>query len=95
MEDTKHSDVAGFLIKTDNHNRVSELGAVVDAVTFIAFHIITAGADSENIGATVGVGFEWFIVFAEEIENVTLTTSDFSKDVVAPNDEPDNCCNEK
>ena len=42
----EHGDVAGFLIEADNHNRIGELGAVVSAVAFVAFHVITTGAES-------------------------------------------------
>ncbi len=41
----KHGDVAGVLVEADNHDGIGELGAVVDAVAFVAFHIVAASAD--------------------------------------------------
>ena len=40
----KHSDVAGFLIEADDHDGVGELGAVVGAVAFVAFHVVATSA---------------------------------------------------
>ena len=74
----KHGDIAGFLIETDDHNRVSELGAIVDAVSFTAFHIITTSAKGEDVGATVLVGFEGFVGFGEEAEEVAFAIADLS-----------------
>ena len=41
--ETNHGDIASFLVKADSHNRIGELGAVVGAFTFVAFHIVAAG----------------------------------------------------
>ena len=89
----KHGDVAGVLVETNHHNGISKCGAVVDAVAFFAFHVVTASAEGEDIGAAVFVGFEWFVGgFGEgdEVENVALAAGDFGDDVVAPENEPGN-----
>ena len=65
----------------------------MDAVTFVTFHVISAGANGEDVGATVFVGFQTFVSRfdkSEEIKNVALATGDFGNDVVAPEDEPSN-----
>ena len=54
----------------------------MDTITFVTFHIITAGAKSENVGAAVFVGFEGNISFSEEIEEITLIISDAGEDAV-------------
>ena len=41
----KHGDIAGILIEADDHDGIGELGAVVGAVAFVAFHVIAAGAE--------------------------------------------------
>lgn len=61
----------------------------MDAVSFVALHIITAGTEGENIGSAVFVGFEGFVGRldkGEEVENVALSTGDLGDDVVTPND---------
>ena len=63
----------------------------MDTVAFFAFHVVTASAEGEDIGAAVFVGFEWFVGgFGEgdEVENVALAAGDFGDDVVAPKNEP-------
>ncbi len=87
----KHGNIAGVLIETNDHNRISEGGTVVDAVAFFAFHIVAASAEGEDISAAVFVGFEWFIGgFGEgdEVEYVALAAGDFGDDVVTPENEP-------
>lgn len=53
----EHGDVAGFLIETDDHDRIGKLGAVVSAVALGAFHVVTAGAKGKDVSATVFVSF--------------------------------------
>ena len=69
----KHGDIASFLIKADYHNRIGKLGAVMDIITLGAFHIIATCAKSENISTTILVGFEWFVGFREEVENIAIS----------------------
>ena len=67
------------------------------AVTFVAFHIITTGAESENISAAIGISFKWFVGWfgkGDEIENVALAAGNFGDNIVAPNNKPDNTGNE-
>ena len=88
----KHGDVAGFLIEADDHDAIGELGSIVSAVAFVAFHVVTTGAESENIGATVGVGLERLVGRfgkSEEVKNVALAAGDFGDDVVAPDNKTD------
>lgn len=89
----KHGDVAGVLVEANYHNGISKCGAIMDTVAFFAFHVVTASAESEDIGAAVLVGFKWFVGgFGEgdEVENVALAAGDFGDDVVTPEDEPSN-----
>ena len=72
----KHGDIASFLIEANNHNRISELGAIVDAVSFTAFHIITTSAKGKDIGTTVLVGFKRLIGFTKKAEEVAFTIAD-------------------
>ena len=61
------------------------MGAIAD----FAVHIVAARTKSKYVGAAIGVGFERFVGFFGEINKVkdaTFTTSDFSDDVVAPDD---------
>ena len=88
----KQGDVAGVLVEADVHDGLSELGAVVDAVAFVAFHVVAAGADGKDVGAAIVVGFETFVGGfheGDEIEDVALAAGDFGDDVVAPKNEPD------
>ena len=41
----KHGDVAGVLVEADNHDGIGELGAVMDAVAFVALHVVATSAD--------------------------------------------------
>ena len=93
----KHGDVAGVLIETDDHDGVGELSAVVGAIALVAVHIIAAGAKSKNISAAVGVSLERFVGGfdeSDEIKDVALTTSDFSDNVITPEDEPSDAADE-
>lgn len=67
---TEHGDVASVLIETNHHDGVSELGAIVSTVTFIALHIIATGAKSKNICASIFVGFETFVGRLNEFDKV-------------------------
>ena len=61
------------------------MGAIAD----FAVHIVAARTKSKYVGAAIGVGFERLVGFFGEINKVkdaTFTTSDFSDDVVAPDD---------
>ena len=87
----KHSNIAGVLIKTDDHNGVGELSAIVNAIAFFAFHIVAASAKGEDVGAAIVVGFETFVGgFGEgdEIEDVALATGDLSNNIITPENEP-------
>ena len=55
---------------------------------FGAGHIETGGAEEENIGAAVGIFLEWVIGFGKEIHNIAAATSEFSEEIVTPEDEP-------
>ena len=95
---TKHGDVARILIEANYHDGIGKLGAVMYAIAFVAFHIVTAGTDGEDVGATVVVGFEAFVggfYEGDEVENVTLATGNFGNDVVAPQNEPSDSDNNK
>lgn len=83
------------MVETDYHDRVGELGAVMGAVAFGTLHIVAAGAEGEDVGAAVGVGLEWFIMFGEEVENVALSVGDFGENVITPNNKPDDCSEEE
>ena len=92
-----HGDVTGFLIETDGHDGVSELSAIMGAVTFVAFHVVTTSAESEDVSTTVFIGFEGFVGgFSEsdEVENITLAASNFGDNIVTPDNKPDNTCDE-
>ena len=83
----KHGKVAGVLVEANNHDGISELGAVMGTITFGSFHIVAAGAKSKDVGATIFVGLKWFVVViheGEKVENIALTAGDFGDDVVAP-----------
>lgn len=56
-------------------------------IALVAFHVITTGTKSKDIGAAICVGFEGIVGFfgkSEEIKNGALTASDFSNNIVAP-----------
>ena len=75
--------VAGVLVETDNHNRVGEVGAVVNtAAVFGAFHIEAGGTESKNVGTAVFIFFEWSVIFGEEIHKITAAAGDASEEVV-------------
>lgn len=69
----------------------------MDTITLVSCHVVTAGADGENVGATVGVGLERFVLVVyegDEVENVALTAGDATNDAVAPNECPYNEAND-
>ena len=85
----KHGDVAGVLICANNHDGIGKLGAVVYAVTFVAFHVVAAGTNGEDVGATVIISLETFVsglYKGNEVENVALATGDFGDNVIAPDE---------
>ena len=64
----------------------------MNTASFLAFHIVTAGAKGKDVSATILVSLEAFIGWfnkSNKIKDVALTTGDFSDDVVAPNNKPD------
>ena len=80
------------MVETDEHNGIGELGAIVDTVSFVAVHVVTAGAESEDVGAAVCVSLERIVGFrceGKEIKNVAVAAGDFGDEIVAPKDCPD------
>ena len=55
--EAEHGEIASFLVETDNHDGIGELGAVVGAVALVAVHVVAAGAKGKDVGAAVFVSF--------------------------------------
>ena len=61
------------------------------SVVLSALHILAAGAKNEDIGATVGVGFERIVGLSNEVKDIAIDAH-IGKAEVAPDEKACDAC---